>query len=125
MVVNMVLNIILMMQFAHIGLAMATSLSAVVNALLLYIGLRKRGIYQPLPGRLIFIGQLFIANLGLVIVLWLVTPSSLEWQIATAWSRVVQITTIILIAIVSYIALLRLLGIRLETLIKPETISSD
>ena len=125
MVVNMVLNIILMMQFAHIGLAMATSLSAVVNALLLYIGLRKRGIYQPLPGRLIFIGQLFIANLGLVIVLWLVTPSSLEWQIATAWSRIVQITTIILIAIVSYIALLRLLGIRLETLIKPETISSD
>ncbi|MEX1146913.1 MAG: murein biosynthesis integral membrane protein MurJ [Sphingomonadales bacterium] len=41
--VNAVLNLILMFPLAHVGLALATAISAWVNAGLLYWGLRRRG----------------------------------------------------------------------------------
>jgi len=41
--VNAVLNVILMFPLAHVGLALATAISAWVNAGLLYWGLEKRG----------------------------------------------------------------------------------
>jgi putative peptidoglycan lipid II flippase len=56
MVSNMVLNLILVAwlyfvyQIGHVGLALATSLSAFINAWLLFRGLRKRKLYRPQPG---------------------------------------------------------------------------
>lgn len=46
LVVNVTLNLILMQYFAHVGLAMATAISAWINVLMLVIGLRVRGHYQ-------------------------------------------------------------------------------
>jgi putative peptidoglycan lipid II flippase len=43
--VNLILNLILMQHFAHVGLAMATSISAWLSALLLVIALKKKGFY--------------------------------------------------------------------------------
>ncbi len=45
--VNMLFNLALIFPLQHAGLALATSLSAFVNAGLLYRGLRKRGVYHP------------------------------------------------------------------------------
>ena len=50
MVANMVMNIILVFPLAHAGLALATSLSATLNAFLLYRGLRREGVSQPEAG---------------------------------------------------------------------------
>lgn len=55
-VVNLILNLILMQHFAHVGLAMATSISAWLSALLLVIALKKKGFYvisMRLWGRLL------------------------------------------------------------------------
>lgn len=49
--VNVVLNVILMFPLAHVGLALATALSAWVNAGLLYLALRRRG-YMEWDARL-------------------------------------------------------------------------
>ncbi|MHA1539299.1 MAG: murein biosynthesis integral membrane protein MurJ [Alphaproteobacteria bacterium] len=43
LIVNLVLNLILMQFFAHVGLALATSIAAWVNASLLFVFLKKRG----------------------------------------------------------------------------------
>lgn len=43
LVVNLVLNLILIQYFAHVGLAAATAIAAWLNVVLLYKGLRKRG----------------------------------------------------------------------------------
>lgn len=51
---NMLLNLLLVWQFAHVGLAMATSLSALLNAALLGIGLYRKKIWQPQSGWLVF-----------------------------------------------------------------------
>jgi putative peptidoglycan lipid II flippase len=44
-VINLILNLILMQNFAHVGLAMATSISAWISALLLVIALKKKEFY--------------------------------------------------------------------------------
>jgi putative peptidoglycan lipid II flippase len=51
--------------FAHAGLTLSVGLGACMNALLLFIGLRHRGIYKPSPGWLRFFLQLFSACLVL------------------------------------------------------------
>lgn len=45
--VNVILSLILFQSFAHVGIAIATSIAAWVNVILLYIGLRRRN-YWPL-----------------------------------------------------------------------------
>ena len=44
-VVNLILNLILMQHFAHVGLAIATSISAWLSALLLIVALKKKEFY--------------------------------------------------------------------------------
>lgn len=44
------MNLLFVPYLQHAGLALSIGLGAMVNALLLLIGLRRRGAYQPLPG---------------------------------------------------------------------------
>ncbi len=69
MVSNMVLNLILIFPLAHAGLALATSLSAFLNAGLLWRGLRRDGIYLPEPGWGIFLGRIAAACAAMAAVL--------------------------------------------------------
>lgn len=50
MVANMALNLALVWHLEHVGLALATALSAWLNAALLWFGLRRAGVYRPTPG---------------------------------------------------------------------------
>lgn len=50
MVTNMVLNLLFIVPLQHAGLALATSLSATLNAFLLYRGLRHAAVYEPSAG---------------------------------------------------------------------------
>jgi putative peptidoglycan lipid II flippase len=56
-------------QVGHLGLAAATSLSAFLNAILLYFALRKQDIYQPMSGWLRFFIRLAIAVMVMLFVL--------------------------------------------------------
>ncbi|MDA8389293.1 MAG: murein biosynthesis integral membrane protein MurJ [Gammaproteobacteria bacterium] len=47
LIANIVFNGILIWPLAHVGLALATSLSGILNAALLYRGLRRGGVYEP------------------------------------------------------------------------------
>jgi len=119
MVTNMVLNIILMMHYAHVGLALATSLSAMLNAALLYIGLRKIGVYQPDSGWGRFILKLLIPNIALLLLLLWLTPDSAEWVDGSVWQRVTMLFGLIAASIVLYFVTLSLIGIKLKQLLKP------
>jgi len=53
-------------QVGHVGLAAATSLSAFINAILLFLTLRKKGIYQPSKGWPLFLVSL-ISSVALML----------------------------------------------------------
>lgn len=67
MVTNMVLNVALVfvLDMAHTGLALATSISAFLNAGLLLWGLYQREVMRAQPGWTRFGGQLLLANLAM------------------------------------------------------------
>jgi len=121
MVSNMVLNIILMIYLAHVGLALATALSATLNAFLLYIGLRKREVYIPNRGWFRFLLKIALANGLMVSLLWWFTPAVTEWQSWTVWQRCAQLGTLIITAAVVYFVLLWVLRINLRQLVRPAT----
>lgn len=62
MVSNMVFNVILAIPFGYIGLAIATSMSATLNAGLLYITLHKQGVFALSRTSVLFIVRVIVAS---------------------------------------------------------------
>ncbi|CAH9019839.1 murein biosynthesis integral membrane protein MurJ [Candidatus Nitrosacidococcus sp. I8] len=117
MVSNIVLNIILMVPLAHVGLALATSLSAWLNAALLFIYLKQRGIYTPQPKWFLLSVQITIAS-GLMafFILWKNSPlvNWIQWNLI---SRIEHLLILITLAIVIYSISLLLMGVKPKMLI--------
>lgn len=87
LVSNMVLNLLLVWSMRHAGLALATSLSAFINAGLLYLGLRRAGVLVVQPGWPAFLARLAVANIAMCAVLFAVMPEQREWFDMAFWSR--------------------------------------
>ena len=63
----------------HAGLALATSLAALVNGFLLLKGLLDRGIYQPRRGWAVFLARLVVAVLAMTTALLLALREAGDW----------------------------------------------
>jgi putative peptidoglycan lipid II flippase len=70
LVATQVANVILVPLLAHAGLAYSVSIGALVNAAMLYAGLRRRGLYAPAKGWPAFIAKIMLALAVLALVLW-------------------------------------------------------
>mgnify|MGYP000131899894 CR=1 FL=1 len=119
MVTNMVLNIILMMHYAHVGLALATAISAALNAGLLYLGLRKEGVYQPDAAWGSFCLKLLIPNTAVLLLLVWLTPDMSQWTEGSVWQRVTMLFGLIAASMTLYFIVLSAIGIKIKTLLKP------
>ena len=130
MVSNMFLNLILVIplhfywQVGHVGLALATSLSAFLNALLLFLALRSKAIYLPGRAWLRFLATLLLAvTLMVATLIWLgghfdAFDTSI-WQQLGWWQRSSAIACICLGGFGVYIAVLGFGGMRLSDLKGP------
>lgn len=116
MVSNMLLNLLLLIPLAHVGLALATSISAFINAALLWWGLHRAGGVQVAPGWLLFLLRVGAALLGMVLVLQLLVRPDAVW---VAWSDLQRAAWLGLACAaggLSYLAVLWLSGLRLAHL---------
>lgn len=68
--VNVGLNLMLMQYFAHVGLAMATAISAWLNVLMLSIGLMMRGHYRIEWSLSIRLGKYIICSVFMGFIVW-------------------------------------------------------
>lgn len=119
MVANIVLNILLIWPLAHAGIALATSLAALVNTACLFYYLRKRGHYHPREGWTSFSLRLLAANLVLALWLWWGAGDLNTWIAQTAFWRCTHLAFLLLSAVLIYFASLWLTGIRLHHLLMP------
>lgn len=114
MVTNILLNLIFIWQLRHAGLALSTALAALLNAGLLYHGLRQQDVFQPLAGWKPFLLRVSLANIGMAIFLWWSSGTLtiwLEWHTLTrAWHLFSLISSGMLIYLVSLV----LSGFRLQ-----------
>jgi putative peptidoglycan lipid II flippase len=95
---------------AHAGLALATALAGYVNAGLLFYHLHQQQIFDPEKGWGVFLSKIGVACVIMGASIWLVSPSDVWWQTATAWLKVAWLSGLIGLALVSYFVSLRLLG---------------
>jgi putative peptidoglycan lipid II flippase len=130
MVSNMVLNLLFVVplhfywQIGHLGLAAATSVSAFINAILLFIYLRKNQIYQPSGQWLVFYSRLFLAVMAMLLVLILLVTQfnvleSETWQQGDWVQRVSGIAGLCMAGLITYVATLFVTGFRLSDLSGP------
>ena len=114
MVANMVFNLILIWPLAHAGLALATALSAFMNAGLLGWLLRKQGVlvFQPGWGRYAvqLLGGCAVMGLGLA---W-AAPDWQAWLGWGIWQRVAWLAALVLGGAALYFAWLAATGVRLR-----------
>lgn len=116
---NVVMNLALIGPFAHVGLAAATTLSAFMNAGLLYWFLVKQKVFTPLPGWKKLWLQVGLANIVLIGFVLFLRPDTLEWLAFGAWMRLAWLSGLVLAAIAIYGLILWALGIHPKKVLKP------
>lgn len=109
-----VMNLLFIFPLQHAGLALSTGLASCLNAALLFRGLRRSGVYQPLAGWFRFTSKLVLALMVLALVLWFGSGEERWWLQATPWSRVQRLALLVPGGIFSYFATLYALGFRLR-----------
>lgn len=112
MVSNMAFNLILVFPFGYVGLAIATSMSALLNALLLYLGLHKAGVYRISKQTLLFFFKAVSASILMIIALYQFIPTIDEWLIFSFSQRIIQLLELIGGGAAVYLLGMLLLGIR-------------
>jgi putative peptidoglycan lipid II flippase len=113
LVVTQLLNLLLIWELRHAGLALSISLGACLNAALLLRGLRRRGIYTPQPGWGVFVLKLALAVYVMGVVLWIWSGDTTGWLTAGALERIARLAWLVAAGSGAYFVTLWLLGFRL------------
>lgn len=118
--INITLNLALIVPLAHAGLALATGVAAIANAMMLLRGLLRAGHYAPSAGWARFAVQLLFANALMVFALvWYAAPTS-QWIAWDATTRIAQLAMLVLLGGASFFLGLLLAGARPWQLIRRE-----
>jgi putative peptidoglycan lipid II flippase len=117
--VNFVLSVVLAYNLTrvgyvgtHAGLALAISVAAILNAWLLYHGLRKDKVVVHSPGWSVLLLRFFGANVAMIVaIVWMHRP--LEWWIdAGVLDRSYWLGAVVIVSALVYFGALALLGLR-------------
>ena len=118
LVSNMILNLLLIWHLRHAGLALATSLSAFINAGLLWKGLRGAGVFTPSPGWPVFALQIGVANGLMLFALYWMTPALTNWFELGVFERFVQMLLICVAGALIYGASLWVAGFKFKEMVR-------
>jgi len=115
MLSNIILNIVLAYYFSHVGIAIATSLSALVNSYLLYFYLKKESIEViSQSNKVLFLKVIFsILAMGIAVLL-IINPIEYFYS-GTIFERVSNLLLTISLAGIVYFLALKSLRVRLTS----------
>ena len=116
MLANMLLGALLVWEWRHVGLASAMALSAWLNAGLLYLGLRRSGVYQPLSGWALQWLRMLLAGAAMVAACYWLSLQTTVWNEAGVWPRVGWLSLIVAAGVAIYLSSLVVLGLRVRHL---------
>ena len=112
---NVLLNLVLVYPLAHAGVALATTLSAYLNAGLLLATLLKQKVYQPRKGWGLFILRVVLAC-GCMTAFLLYFVDAQNWLGWDLSQRGLQLTIVVGLAMLVYLLALGLSGVRIRHL---------
>jgi putative peptidoglycan lipid II flippase len=124
-VVNIALSLLIVFPWyklgflgPHAGLALAVALAGYVNAGLLYITLHEEGVLIKNQGWLLYFLRIAVAVVIMAFSIIYLMPNLEWWQVASFWYRVVALVVLIVVALLTYLLTVSLLGINLKKMIK-------
>jgi putative peptidoglycan lipid II flippase len=109
---NIVFCLILVSPMKHVGLALATSLSSLFNAAMLFVLLRREGVLRIESGWLVFLGRTLVATLLMGVLLWVFRGEGAGWLEYSIWERVTRLFLLIGFGGMLYIVALLVMGLR-------------
>jgi len=112
MVANMALNLMLAPFFGYVGLAIATALSATLNAFLLYHGLKKMAVFQLTRTMMSFLFKMFSAAVIMGVAVYFYSPEFEVWLGMTFTNKILQLLVAISIGLASYFVSLAVFGFK-------------
>lgn len=122
MVANMVMNLIFVLplmyywNIGHLGLALATSMAAYLNAGLLLRGLLRQKIYRAQPGWLNYGGRLAGATVAMAAIVLYLVPETQTWLDWSWHQRAAEMTQLCIAGGIVYLFTHILLGTRMRHL---------
>src|SRR3990172_666408 len=112
LVATQAMNLAFVVPLRHAGLALAIGLGACLNALLLYLMLRKQNIYTPQPGWLAFALQVGVSVVAMAAALWFAMGPAAAWLQAGWQGEAGMLAVLVALGIAVYGACLLALGFR-------------
>lgn len=119
LIITQLLNLALVPYFAHAGLALAIGIGALINALWLLLGLKKRGSYSPEPGWRMFFVRVLVASALLAVFLFL-AANSVDWTGSSLakLQRIGLFFAVLMGSAVVYFGALQVMGLKLKQLFR-------
>ena len=108
------MNLAFIGPLRHAGLALATGLGACLNAAILFIQLRRKGVYRPQPGWAAYAMKLALAVYAMGVVLWLAMGAESLWLAGNQLTRALRLAWVVALGAGAYFGALWLLGFRLR-----------
>ncbi len=125
MFANMLLNVAIVVPMVmlavpgpHAGLALATGLSAYLNALLLLHHLRRDGVYRARAGWSGYLWRVAMASALMGAVLWAGPAAWEQWYQLGGWQRALDLAIWVTLGAACYFGLLRLSGLHPAALLR-------
>lgn len=119
LVFNLILSYVLMQSMAHVGLALATSASASMGCILLFIRLIRHHKVELEHDWFLYIVRIVIANLSMGAVLYGINLWVGDWGALHTVARAQWLTVSVISGAATYAFMLLLLGFRPRQLMKP------
>jgi len=114
MLSNMVLNIVFAIPYGYVGLAIATAISATLNASLLFWGLRSGGVFQVQKNSVSVLLRIIMAALIMAASLMYFSPSLIAWSELSLMASATKLIILIISGASIYFLALLVLGVRIR-----------
>ena len=114
---NIVFCLILVSPMKHVGLALSTTLSALFNAFMLFLLLKREQVFVIQPGWTVFLGRTVMASIVMGSFLWLFRGQGDIWLTMSVWQRVLKLMVLIGCSGALYLITLWVMGLRPRMLI--------
>jgi putative peptidoglycan lipid II flippase len=112
MAANMFFNLIFAYPFGYVGLAIATTLSATMNAALLYNKLHQTEVYKISRTTMLLLAKIAIATLVMVITIIYCNPAIEQWIEYSLLDKSFELSKLILLGGIVFLFSLLLSGVR-------------
>lgn len=117
---NVFISLALVFPLGHVGLALSTSLSGIINMALLFWTLKKKGIYTYQFAKNKMASKVIVCSAIMLIGLWIVVPSYEQWLLWSGLERVFYLLLNILLAVGLYGVALWSIGVRASHFLERE-----